>query len=344
MAQKRLTPGRLLDQNGALAECGFATSPVRAYDRRAIKAGRLRIKEWDYYLVYNQDIGIALTIADNAYMGMGSVSFLDFQNRTEHTCSPITLLPLGRIGLPPSSGTGDVTFRCKSATISFSNVNGRRRLSCNMPDFAGGQPIDLDIELGDEPVDSMVIATPFADQPKAFYYNQKIAGMRARGQVTLLGKSFNLDPDCTFGILDWGRGVWTYDNTWYWGAGQGLVNGRLFAFNIGCGFGDTRAATENMLFLDGRAHKLDEVFFNIPRTAGGLEDYMKPWTFTSSDGRFEMDFQPILDRQALTALGVLKSDQHQVFGYFSGKAVLDDGDVILLDHFLGFAEKVHNKW
>lgn len=344
MEQKRLAPGKLLDQNGALAECGFATSLVRQYDRRAIKASCLRIKEWDYYLVYNKDIGIALTIADNAYMGMGSVSFLDFQNRTEHTRSPITLLPLGRTGLPPASGTGDVAFRCKSATIRFSNVNGHRRLSCNIPEFAGGQPIDLEIELFDEPAESMVIATPFPGKPKAFYYNQKIIGMRARGQVTLLGKSYSLDPDSTFGILDWGRGVWTYDNTWYWGAGQGMVNGRLFAFNIGCGFGDTRAATENMLFLDGCAHKLDEVFFNIPHAVNGLDDYLRPWTFTSSDGRFEMDFQPILDRLALTSLGVLKSDQHQVFGYFNGKAVLNDGEVIRLDHFLGFAEKVHNKW
>ena len=193
MEQKRLTPGKLLDPNGALAECGFATSPVRLYDRQAIKAGCLRIKEWDYYLVYNNEIGIALTIADNAYMGMGSVTFLDFQNRTEQTRSPITLLPLGRIGLPPASGNGDVTFGCKSATISFSNVNGHRRLTCNMPDFAGGQPIDLEIELFDEPAESMVIATPFPDKPKAFYYNQKIAGMRARGQVTLLGKSFSLE-------------------------------------------------------------------------------------------------------------------------------------------------------
>ena len=38
------------------------------------------------------------------------------------------------------------------------------------------------------------------------------------------------------------------------------------------------------------------------------------------------------------------SHQHQVFGLFSGKAVLDDGRVIEVKDFPGFAEKVENKW
>ena len=41
---------------------------------------------------------------------------------------------------------------------------------------------------------------------------------------------------------------------------------------------------------------------------------------------------------------LLKSDQHQVFGRFTGRAVLDDGREIRVKDFLGFAEKVENKW
>lgn len=60
--------------------------------------------------------------------------------------------------------------------------------------------------------------------------------------------------------------------------------------------------------------------------------------------KFEADFMPILDRSAYTSYGFLMSDQHQVFGNFDGKAVLDDGEVIEIKHLLGFAEKVRNKW
>ena len=71
---------------------------------------------------------------------------------------------------------------------------------------------------------------------------------------------------------------------------------------------------------------------------------MSPWRITSDNGRFEAVFHPDLDRASNTQIGPLGSDQHQVFGYFTGTATLDDGRVLHLDRFFGFAEKVRNKW
>ena len=167
--------------------------------------------------------------------------------------------------------------------------------------------------------------------------------MHAEGTVKIGGSVYTFSPDESFAVLDWGRGVWTYHNTWYWGSASGLVDGDDFGFNIGYGFGDTSAASENMLFYRGKAHKLSKVTFNIPMK-NGKEDYLKPWTFTSDDSRFEMDFVPVIDRASCADFKLLKSDQHQVFGRFSGKAVLDDGTVLEIKDFFGFAEKVENKW
>lgn len=342
MKQTVLTPGKLLDAHGRLAQAGYATSPVRSYDRGAIRAGRLRIKEWDYYLVYNESFGVALTLADNAYMGLVSVSFLDFERGAEQTVSPMFLFPMGRTGLPSASDRGDVRKAMRGASLSFSHEEGGRRLVAQIDRFPDGQPFACDLLLFDEPQDSMVIATPFPEKPTAFYYNQKIIGMRASGSVTCGGVTRTVSPEDSFGLLDWGRGVWTYENTWYWGAAQGLVQGRVVGFNIGYGFGDTSAATENMLFVDGRAHKLDRLTFHIPVDADGKEDYLSPWSFTSCDGRFEMAFEPLLDRAACTRAACLVSDQHQVFGHYTGRALLDDGTELYLKDFLGFAEKVYN--
>lgn len=188
----------------------------------------------------------------------------------------------------------------------------------------------------------MVICTPFP-KPGCFYYNQKINCMRARGQVQLGDKTYCFDPADSFGVLDWGRGVWTYHNTWYWGSASGLADGVPFGWNIGYGFGDTSAASENMLFYGGKAHKLSQVCFHIPQR-DGRDDFLSPWRFTSDDGRFEMKFDPILDRAACTDVKLIKSDQHQVFGRFTGTATLDDGTVIRVRDMIGFAEKVENKW
>ena len=152
-------------------------------------------------------------------------------------------------------------------------------------------------------------------------------------------QGYIFNPETDYGTLDWGRGVWTYDNTWYWGSGNKKINGKPFGFNIGYGFGDTSKASENMLFYDGKCHKLDDVTFHIP-----TDSYTDPWTFTSSDGRFEMDFMPIIDRSAKINAGIIVTDQHQVFGKMSGKVILDDGMILDIQELTCFAEKVHNKY
>ena len=70
----------LLDANGNIAEPGFARSALPIYSRRAVKAPAVRIKEWDYYLINNGRWALALTVADNGYMGLDSISFIDLEN------------------------------------------------------------------------------------------------------------------------------------------------------------------------------------------------------------------------------------------------------------------------
>lgn len=334
----------LLDDNGHLSEPGFAKSLLPIYDRSAIKAPGWRIKEWDYYYIGNDDFGIALTIADNSYMGLDSITLLDFQKRWQHTESPMCFFTGGKKGFPSSSAEGNISSSGKHYSLSFEKSETCRKLTFQMDNFFQGKSISGIIELSEPPCDSMVIATPFPGKPKHFYYNQKINCMAASGSFNYDGREYTFDPSSSFGVLDWGRGVWTYNNTWYWGSASGLVEGVPFGFNIGYGFGDTSAASENMIFYNQKSHKLDRVEFHLPLKTDGKEDFMSPWKFTSDDGRFEMDFQPIIDRHADTNVLVIRSNQHQVFGKFSGQAVLDDGTVIEVRDLLGFAEKVFNKW
>ena len=331
----------LLDERGNIAEPGYAKKLLPVYRRADIRAPALRIKEWDYYLVNNGRFALALTIDNNGYMNMNSASLLDFEEKWEITNSPMKFFPGRDPILPETSAKGDVSLSGKGHFIRFENPGtGIRRLTADFASFGKEGRMQAEVELFDEPEESMVICTPFEKQGH-FYYNQKINCMRARGEIIYAGKTYRFDPEESFAVLDWGRGVWTYHNTWYWGSASWQADGVPFGWNIGYGFGNTAAASENMLFYNGKAHKLSKVKFHIP---GGEKDYLSPWTFTSDDGRFEMDFVPVLDRASCTDVGVIKSDQHQVFGRFSGKAILDDGRVIEVKDVPGFAEKVENKW
>lgn len=344
MQHEITTPAPLLSDDGSLTEAGYATYPILVYDRSLVKGGKTRIKEWDYYLIYNNRFGVALTADDNSYMGMMSVSFLDFEHASEVTKSVIIPLTFGRIGFPSASNAGDINYESRRVKLSFTHEAEGRRLKVLFKRFKDKEDFECDFLLTDEPRDSMVIATPFPEKKTAFYYNQKIIGMRASGTVYYNRKKYKFTSGNSFGLLDWGRGVWTYDNTWYWSAAQGTVGEKRVGFNLGYGFGDTKAASENMLFIDGAAHKMEDITFNIPVNKEGKDDYLKPWTLTSSDGRTKLDFTPFLDRKALTSLGIIMSDQHQIFGRFTGKISSYDGTEIYVENLLGFAEKVHNKW
>lgn len=331
----------LLNTDGSLREPGWSKKLYQIYDRNAIKAPKFRIKEWDYYLVISEknNFGVAFTLSDDGYIGLQSASLLDFSKPWEHTETILNALPMGKFKLPSTSEKGNTVYHDKRLDMEFVVSEGKRHLTCNFKNFLDGKTFTADITLEQPEMDTMVIATPWKEKKTAFYYNQKINCMRASGKVTFDGKEYLFDPATDFGTLDWGRGVWTYDNTWYWGSGNMDIDGHAFGFNIGYGFGDTSAASENILFYDGVAHKLDDVTFHIPETS-----YTDPWKFTSSDGRFEMEFKPIMDRAAKIDVKVIVTDQHQVFGRLSGKAILDDGTVIEVKDMLCFAEDVHNKY
>jgi hypothetical protein len=168
--------------------------------------------------------------------------------------------------------------------------------------------------------------------------------MRARGGFRR-GALFHDFGEMALGLLDWGRGVWTYDNVWYWGVAQGWQNEQLVGLNLGYGFGDTSAASENMIFVDGIAHKLGRVDFGIPTNADGSYRYLEPWHVTDDEGRLELTFTPLLDRvDYIDVAKLVVSDQHQIFGSFDGRLVLDDGSTLEVCGLRGSAEHIHNRY
>lgn len=332
---------KMFDASGNIMNPGYAKRLVFDYHKDHVTTNKLLLKEWDYYLVHDDQVGLALTMDDNGYMGLMSVSIIDFKQPKEKTVSLMFAFPLGKLSMPANSYEDQVIeYQDKRCHFKFSKVSNKRYLSASMKNFVNHQSFSCTIEIDDLEDESMCILTPF-EKSKRFYLNQKINCMPAKGFVEVGTQRYEFKK--AFAVLDWGRGVWTYHNTWYWGSASGELDGKRFGFNIGYGFGDCSNASENMLFYDGKAHKLEDVVFEIP-SLNGKDDFMSPWRFTSSDQRFEMDFTPIIDRAACTDVKLIKSDQHQVFGKFNGFVVLDDGTKLVVKDFLGFAEKVENKW
>lgn len=338
-----LSAGKLLNENGELNEAGYAFSLVKEYRRADIKAPKSRIKEWDYYYFGDDSYGVALTIADNSYMALISASVLDFKTKQEWTKSYMKWFTGGSLCLPSSSKDGDLFVDDEDTNrfdFKFYNKKGERHLICKLKGLSKNNDFSCDVTLRETSNNSMVIATPFKGKKKHFYYNQKINLLETKGSFRFgpISHEFNH----AYGVLDWGRGVWTYSNTWYWGSMSGAYQGHLYGFNLGYGFGDTSAASENMFFVDGKAFKLEDVTFNIP-VVDGKEQYLEKWTFTDSKGNINLEFEPLIDRYSNTNALIIQSKQHQVFGRFSG-CIKAAGKEYHFKGIIGFAEKVKNRW
>lgn len=338
-------PTLLLGKDGNIIEPGYCKRLLYQYDRKAIAAKKSRIKEWDYYYVSNKEFALCLTIADMGYVGGLSISVVDFVKPSQFTNSSIFLFPMGKLNMPCSSQTGDCSHENGKVKMSVTNDGKTRRLSGEYPNAdKKGTDVKWDIVLTDFPEESMVIATPF-DKKGYFYLNQKINCMRAEGWFSLGEDVKKFDGQSSLATLDWGRGVWTYDNTWYWSSLQTrLKDGKTFGWNLGYGFGNTQSASEDMLFYDGKSHKVGRSRFLISGEDEGKEKYTEEWKIGTDDGRVDCVFRPIIDRYAPFDLKVMCMIPHQVFGRIYGKCILDDGSAIELDGEIGFAEKVHNKW
>lgn len=339
MQHRIVTPGNVLGEDGGLLQKGYSTQGVLSFNRDAIRAKPWRIKEWDFYQVSNDDYCLQLTIGHVSYAGDVSFKLFEFKTGKKYEFSQMLVLPFKRLNMPASADSGDLTYETKNLFMQFQVFEGGRRLICRT---SGSKfpSVEVDIMLSQPDKTSIVMATPFDEDNKFFYYNHKINCMPAAGFVKVEGAEYRFEPESAFGLVDWGRGVWPFHHVWYWGSGSGWIDGKRFGFNIGYGFGNTSAATENMLFYDGTAHKLSHVSFDLAGSGG----YMAKKTFTSDDGRFEMEFTPIYDRYTEVKMLFVDNRCHQIFGTFNGKAVLDDGKVIEVKDLVAFTEHAVNHW
>ncbi|MDK2808990.1 MAG: hypothetical protein PWP24_1727 [Clostridiales bacterium] len=335
----------LLNEKGIIKEPGWARKPVWKYQREAIRAPWFRRKEWDYYLITNAQYGVAFTISDLGYAGLISASFLDFEKKEETTKTRMEAFPRkNKYELSTNSNEEHCFVKSKAVHMSFIKEGNQRSIRCKWKHFLGEEDLVAVIWLTEPAMDSMCIATNWREKPTAFYYNEKKNCMPARGKVKIGDREILLEEKSAFGVLDWGRGVWTYDNTWYWCTGSGMLDGKPFGFNLGYGFSDRSQASENVIFYNGVAHKLDEVTFHIQKNSKKEFLFEKTWKITSFDGRISGFFEPILDRKAEIDLKCIISNQHQVFGRMQAQVVLDDGTALLVKDFLCAIEVVHNRY
>lgn len=321
----------LLNAKGGLSRPSYATSDIFDYDNRQFR-NKFGFKEWEFYQISNRSYCMQITYGHTSYAGNVGVSLIDFDKHKRHDITFTKFFQNKKFDLNfRPNADHNLTWWEDKFALSIETTEEYRRIKCQSQRNIA---CDIDLIMSNKG-DAMCIATPF--KGKKFYYNYKKNFLTLSGKISVGGIDYKLDENA-FALLDSGRGIWPYRHSWYWGNATTNIDGHIVGFNIGWGFGNTINATENMLFVDGKCHKLGQV------KAEREDYYTKPWRFYSDDGRFEMTFTPFYDNFTETDFVVMHNRCHQVFGYFNGVAVMDDGTKVNLVNVNGFCEHAINRW
>lgn len=336
----------LLGPDGRITVEGWARKPFWRYERKKIKGGAFKIKEWDYYQMTDPEDGcsVCFTISDLGYLALFSLSYIDLKRKAFSQINRMKPFSRHRTGLLSNPDADDgTTYYDEQLTITFVKKDTKRQIIANapgmvLPDGRKGLKADLVMHQRKDH-ESINIATSWKEDRTCFYYNEKLSAMPVSGKLYREDDITDLSGRRVLGLLDWGRGKWMRSSTWYWSSFSSFDNDIPWAVSLGYGFTDRSPASENGITYAGTIHKLGKVTFSIPENFG-----KDSWVLEDEKGRLKVEMTPLVDRKDHTDAKIIKSFQDQVFGLFSGHFILDDGKRISFSSVYGFVEIVKNRW
>ncbi len=332
--------GPLLTADGRLARPGWCRRPIHEYRRDQIGAHHSQRREWEYYAIFSRDRFVNITVADLDFGAFAHVDILDLTNGRKDFAMTVTR-DAGRVTMPSGFAGGAIFAGDDGPILAVDRDDRGHRIRVNLPRNLVSRPIAGELRLRPRPrgAETFVCAFPFAGDDRRFFLEDKNPNLSADGWLLAGDRRHEFDPERDVAVMDWGRGVWPNRVNWRWGAGAGAVDGVPISFNLGNGFGDTGAASENVLFVDGVAHKLDRVDWTFdPRRLS------RPWRLRSPDGRFNLVLKPLRAMPVNANVLIKRIRVNKAFGLLSGSVCLTDGTRLRVDGLPGFAEDVHIKW
>lgn len=326
-------PVALCRPDGRLSRDAVGWTRQPLHDTDGIGRGRYawgRNKRWEYWAVTTPTHVLALTVSDIDYAAVHQVWVLD--RRTGEEIDTAVTGVLGRSAvLPGTLGAGPVRARTRSLRIDVDEFDGATRLRA----VAGRVRFEV---LADRPEghEALGVVVPWSD--RLFQYTVKDVARPAHGRLWVDGVEHAVPAGESWAVLDHGRGRWPYSMHWNWGAASGRSAGRVVGLQLGGRWTDGTGSTENAVVVDGRLHKIGEELAWEYDTG----DWLAPWRVHGET--VDVTFTPFHDRVATTNLVVLASRTHQCFGHYDGWVLDSRGERVVVEHLVGWAEDVRNRW
>jgi hypothetical protein len=331
--------GELLTSDGRLREPGWSRRQLQHWNPERVH-DPARLKQWDFFSVADAKSAVNLTLLDLGFAQLATVGVVDFASGA--TSTSVVKSPGDFFALSAAvEGSGSlVPLGATQPALGFTTTAEGSAITIDVPASLLGAAAWGALTVHRRPtLEYLSLATPFDEDPHLFFYEQKLPGMSAEGTLTLGTSVHTFAADDSSAVMDWGRGEWPATILWHWAAASGSVDGAGLAFNLGNGFGDDAAGTENLVLRGDVGHKLSRVDWTHDES-----DPMHDWSFAARDGRLTLTLHPVAVENGGLDLGVDHYTLHKAYGRYFGTVVLDDGTTVTIADLPGFAEEMHAMW
>ncbi len=329
---------RLCDKKGNLnpEAIGFARKPIIDCN---LSGHFLKKKKWNYWCVYGEEILFSVTICHFDYAAMCFIYFLEYE--TQRFFEKTATIPLG-IGSKlkmPTRVLEPVTFSNNEININITHYQNQTFLKVTAENF-DNEKLNAELKI-QHPIEDETLNVVVPWNRQTFQFTAKHHTLPTTGFVKIGDRSFLFNEEDCYAVLDFGRGIWPRNAFWNWGMASQRVRDQRVGLNFGGKWTDGTGMTENAVFVNGQMTKIHEdVLFNYDRS-----NYMKPWYITTKfSDQVMLTFQPFFERVAQTDAKLVKSEVHQMVGYYNGQIKLEDGTILTIQQMLGCIEEHVAKW
>jgi hypothetical protein len=301
-----------------------------------LRVSRRLVSESDRYIIFSATHVLVLEILDNGYLGCLGVSAVSIKDKKRASYTSAVPFPLGIFDMPSNSERGSLKTPQKETLLNFITMEkGVRIIKTDVPKLNHQRRLRGEVVLFEPPgAQSLFTNMPWRGTKRAFRCSRRSPWYVVEGVMQFGTTEVVFTKGNAWGIFDWNRGVRPRTDLRYWAVACGVSKGKQTSFSVGYGAADASLGTENAFFLEGRLHKLDQVTFHISPT-----NWLLPWHFTSNDNRLEMTFTPYQEQTQQNRMFFHSLKLRQVWGFFSGKVILDDGAPFEFQNINGFAER-----
>ncbi|MBE1557038.1 DUF2804 domain-containing protein [Sporosarcina limicola] len=313
---------------------GFARQPLIQSN---LSGHFMRKKKWNYWCIYGEDLLFSATISHLDYAAVCFVYILDYE--TQRFYEKQMTIPIGRNVKMPEGVLDSVKFTADNLTVQIVHIQGETHLSVTILDF-DNETLHADLHImHPEQDESLNVVIP--KNRDVFQFTAKHHTLPTYGFVKVGDKRYDFNPDYSFAVLDYGRGIWPRKAVWNWAMASQRIGGRRIGLNFGGKWTDGTGMTENAVFVDGVMTKIHEdVLFTY-----NPKNFMAPWKIrTKFSDSVDVTFTPFFERVSLTNVQLVRTEVHQVVGYFNGRVHLGNGETLQIRQMLGCSEEHNAKW